>query len=101
MDNIENNRILIDYFTFVSKIDDERTIIRLLGLEDLPFEEAPGLYFYSKSLRYENKIIILFGGHKFKDANGKICMEIIMFVCKCLVKAVVHLKQIVNIVLWI
>ena len=29
MDNIENNRILIDYFTFVSKIDDERTIIRL------------------------------------------------------------------------
>ena len=75
MDNIENNRILIDYFTFVSKIDDERTIIRLLGLEDLPFEEAPGLYFYSKSLRYENKIIILFGGHKFKDANGKICMD--------------------------
>ena len=43
MDNIENNRILIDYFTFVSKIDDEHTIIRLLGLEDLPFEEAPVL----------------------------------------------------------
>lgn len=100
MDNIENNRILIDYFTFVSKIDDERTIIRLLGLEDLPFEEAPGLYFYSKSLRYENKIIILFGGHKFKDAMVRF-VWIIMFVCKCLVKVAEFLKLIVNIVLWI
>ena len=100
MDNIENNRILIDYFTFVSKIDDERTIIRLLGLEDLPFEEAPGLYFYSKSLRYENKIIILFGGHNLKTQMVRF-VWIIMFVCKCLVKVAEFLKLIVNIVLWI
>ena len=34
-----DNRIVIDYLTFVSKCDSERSIIKLLGLDNLEFEE--------------------------------------------------------------
>lgn len=72
-----DNRIVIDYLTFVSKCDSERTIIKLLGLESLDFEEYDsGFYGYKKSLRYDNNIIILYGGHSYwSDKDNKMVSD--------------------------
>lgn len=79
MENQEN-RIIIDYFSFVSKCDDERTILRLLDLTALPFEESAGMHFYKKSLRYcvdgSTCIIILYGGHEYRNySDGKMICD--------------------------
>lgn len=72
-----DNRIVIDYLTFVSKCDSEYTIIKLLGLESLDFEEYDaGFYGYKKSLRYDNNIIILYGGHSYwSDKDEKMITD--------------------------
>lgn len=65
----QKNRIVVDYFSFVSKCDSERSALKLLGLLDLTFEEGSGMHFYKKSLRYSvggsTSIIILYGGHQY------------------------------------
>lgn len=72
-----DNRIVIDYLTFVSKCDSERSIIKLLGLDNLEFEEYnTGFYGYQKSLRYDNNIIILYGGHSYwSDKDDKMITD--------------------------
>lgn len=71
------NRIVVDWLTFVSKCDSERTLIKLLGLESLNFESFDtGFYGYKKSLRYDNNIIILYGGHSYWDEKeGKMITD--------------------------
>jgi len=82
MKNLENleNRIIIDYFAFVSKCDSERTVLKLLDLDSLPFEDGGPMHFYSKSLRYSidgsTAIIVLYGGHKYRNySDSKIITD--------------------------
>lgn len=55
------NRIIIDYLTFVSKSDSRDTLIKLLGLEDRTFIRTKGWYGYSQQLYYDG-IHILYDG---------------------------------------
>lgn len=55
------NRILIDYITFVTRCDKKETLIKLLGLEDRTFIKTKGWYGYSQQLYYDG-IHILFDG---------------------------------------
>lgn len=70
--DVENkeNRLIIDYFTFVSKIDNRHTLIKLLGLENLNFIETKGWYGYTKQLYYEG-IHILYAG----SVDMGVCVE--------------------------
>lgn len=57
----EDNRIIIDYLTFVSKSDTKETLIKFLGLEDRTFIRTKGWYGYSQQLYYDG-IHILYDG---------------------------------------
>lgn len=56
-----DNRIIIDYLTFVSKCDKKETLIKFLGLEDRNFIKTKGWYGYSQQLYYDG-IHILYDG---------------------------------------
>ncbi len=60
---MNTNKILIDYLTFTSKIDDKDSLISYLGLdkEDISFESRPGFYMYNDRLLF-NEINILYNG---------------------------------------
>lgn len=66
----DNNRILIDYLTFVSKCDKKETLIKFLGLEDRTFIDTKGWYGYSRQLYYDG-IHILYDG----TPDMGICVE--------------------------
>lgn len=66
-----DNRFVIDWLTFTTKIDSLDSIITSLGLEHITFLTTNGFYGYRESL-YFNGVRIHFGG--FKDDMG-ICVE--------------------------
>ena len=65
------NCVLFDWLTFSSKCDSIQTLISLLGLESVPFEERPhGRNGYRSMMSYEN-INILYDGRE----NMGICLD--------------------------
>lgn len=65
------NRIMYDWLTFTSKIHSVPDLVQLLGLSDVPFENAKGRYCYADRLTYDG-INIYFNG---ADDMG-ICVEL-------------------------
>lgn len=65
-----NNRIIYDYLTFTSKIHNEISILELLGIFDLHFENLKGFYGYKDRLYYEG-ISIHYNGRE----DMGICVE--------------------------
>lgn len=68
---------LVDWLSFTTKIDSVNSVIELLGLTSLPFEEMKGLNGYSDSYFY-NGIRINLNGHNdnmgvFVDMSGTGC----------------------------
>lgn len=60
---VENNKILVDWFSFTSSVDDPDSIITFLGLFDVSFVSAPGvrgyrsrLYFNGINLHFDHVI---------------------------------------------
>lgn len=70
-----NNRVIFDYLTFTSKIDDVYSIIDFLGfrLDLFQVMEGKGRYFYNDRLVYNNCVNIYYNG---KSDDMGVCVEL-------------------------
>ncbi len=64
------NNVLIDYFTFTSKIHSVAALQTLLGFESLPFENTYGFYGYKDALYFDG-VRIMYNGKE----NMGVCVE--------------------------
>lgn len=56
------NKVIYDWLTFTSKIHSVPDLVQLLGLSDVPFENARGRYCYADRLHYDGINIYFNGG---------------------------------------
>ena len=61
-----DNKIIIDWFSFTTSISSVEGIIELLGLEEIPFQEIYGFYGFKNRL-YFSGVSIMYGGETHKD----------------------------------
>lgn len=74
--NTQENIILIDWFSFTSKIDSTDSILRLLGLDYplIKFQDLGGMHGYKDRLYFEG-ISIHFNGSEKMNLDGSVWVE--------------------------